>query len=421
MLIGRRSSRGAPGSEKSIPLFIAFDAALVCTVDDSLKSREQLSAELAVLREKVAVGAASPATRSGGEAFALGGSPHETDQLVRDVVASAPVIIWAVDRGGKFLLCEGKTLASIGLEPGEVVGRSVFDLYADYPRICDAVRGALRGQSVVENVEIEGIPFACWHAPLRTARNRVLGVVCVALDVSRYKQTEERLRTEQRRMQAMLSSQERDRRLTAYEIHDGLVQDIAGAQMRLETLLNDRRLPEGPVRQQFLTVSELIRKALGEARHLIGGLRPPILDDLGVVAAIEYLIDEQPADGTWFELEVDVHFDRLEPLLEGTIYRICQEAITNVQRHSRSPRATIRLLQIDDRLRVEIRDWGVGFRPGEIHGNRLGLQGIRERARLLHGWAEIDSEPGQGTRVCVELPLANIPMEFAITNDRSIE
>jgi signal transduction histidine kinase len=97
---------------------------------------------------------------------------------------------------------------------------------------------------------------------------------------------------------------------------------------------------------------------------------------LGVVAAIELLIDDQPPGGPSIDFRADVPFARLEPFVEGAIYRIVQEAITNIRRHSGSDRAQVRLTQFKDRLHVEVRDWGVGFDPKVIEGKRFGLRGI---------------------------------------------
>jgi signal transduction histidine kinase len=87
------------------------------------------------------------------------------------------------------------------------------------------------------------------------------------------------------------------------------------------------------------------------------------------------------------------------------IYRIVQEGLTNARRHSHSDRILVSLKQRDNRLRIEIRDWGVGFDPQTVHENRFGLQGIRERARLLEGRCRIKSKPGKGTCIVVELPV----------------
>jgi signal transduction histidine kinase len=137
--------------------------------------------------------------------------------------------------------------------------------------------------------------------------------------------------------------------------------------------------------------------------------------------SLESLVEDQSAGELSIQFTADVQSERLEPLLESVIYRIAQEAISNVRRHSKSDRTEIRLTQRNDRIRMEIRDWGVGFNPDRIEGKRLGLKGIRERARLMRGRAVIDSAPGKGTRMCVDLPSAPPPEETAITNDRSIE
>ncbi len=206
---------------------------------------------------------------------------------------------------------------------------------------------------------------------------------------------------------------DRDRRLTAFEIHDGFIQEATAAMMRLEALVETGRLPEGSGREEVEVSLHLIRKAVTEARRLVCGLCPPELDDLGVVAAIASMIDDQPPGGPSIDFRAEVQFTRLEPLLEGTVYRIVQEAITNVRRHSKSDRAEVRLTQVGDRLRVEVRDWGVGLDPNGVHRKRFGLRGIRERARLLGGRAKIESAPGKGTRVSADLPLARTPWEVA--------
>jgi signal transduction histidine kinase len=100
-----------------------------------------------------------------------------------------------------------------------------------------------------------------------------------------------------------------------------------------------------------------------------------------------------------------VKFDRLEPLLENAVYRIAQEALTNVHRHSQSAAATIELTQKDDVILLQIQDQGAGFDPERVEERCYGLAGIRERARVLGGCTVIESAPGKGTRISVELPV----------------
>ena len=337
--------------------------------------------------------------------------------LLCEILAEAPIIVWAVDRAGTVILSEGKKLEALGVEPGEMVGQSIFELYGDVPNVKRDILRAMKGESFGGAAELNGAVLSSWHTPLREASGRIVGVAGIAIDVTKQTQAEEVMLAERHLMESMLRSHERDRRLIAYEIHDGLVQDITGAQMQLEGMLHDDRVPQGPVRDQLQLALGLAQKAVRESRRFISGLRPPILDELGIVAAIKYLV------GPNIDLEIDVQFERLEPLLEATIYRIAQEAVTNIGRHSKSDRARIRLTQLDNRLQMEIRDWGAGFSLADVEEGRLGLQGIRERAQLLRGWAVIDSAPGKGTRVFVDLPLVECPKdkETVIANDRSIE
>ena len=145
---------------------------------------------------------------------------------------------------------------------------------------------------------------------------------------------------------------------------------------------------------------------MAEARRLIGGLRPPVLDEAGVVPAIEYLVAEhQRHDGPEIEFVHEVQFDRLAPPLESALFRIVQECLTNACRYSQSPKVRVELRQAGDRVRIDVQDWGVGFDLKQIGDGHFGLRGIRERARLLGGTVSIQTAPQQGTHVTVEFPL----------------
>jgi signal transduction histidine kinase len=107
----------------------------------------------------------------------------------------------------------------------------------------------------------------------------------------------------------------------------------------------------------------------------------------------------------------DVNCERTDYATQVAVYRIAQQALHNICRHSRAERAEIRLFRNEDRLRLEIEDWGIGFDPAGVNEDRFGLQGIRQRARLLRGRASIESAPGKGTRIVVELPAANASVQ----------
>ena len=226
-------------------------------------------------------------------------------------------------------------------------------------------------------------------------------------DMTERKEAQEALGREHRVLRELLKSQDRERQLIAYEIHDGLAQQLVGSIMQCETVrsLKDRNPAEANRRcDEGL---DMLRRSLAETRRLISGLRPPVLDELGVLAAIGHMVrDITAAGGPEIDYRSDVKFERLEPSLENAIYRVVQECLTNAHRYSRSSKVLIELIQDHGHLRIKVTDWGVGFDPSVKREGSFGLEGVRERARLLGGHATVSSVPGEGTQINVELPLA---------------
>lgn len=227
--------------------------------------------------------------------------------------------------------------------------------------------------------------------------------VAMVRDITERKRADEKLRTEQRTLHRLLKAHDQERKLIAYEIHDGLAQQLVAAIMRCQAVADG-----GTGTELGSQVLGLLRQCLAEARRLISGLRPPVLDECGVVKAVEGLLAQVDAEGG---PDVEFHHQglrqRLEPVLENSIYRVVQESLGNARRHSQSPRVRIGLIQQEDRIHIQVRDWGIGFDPESVAPSRYGLAGIHERARLLGGHATIDSTPGEGTTISVELP-ANV-------------
>jgi signal transduction histidine kinase len=208
----------------------------------------------------------------------------------------------------------------------------------------------------------------------------------------------------QQTLRALLDRQERERQLVAYEIHDGLAQYLSAAIMHLETY--EVGLPGGVGSDSHINeVLRLLREATAEARHLIAGLRPPALDELGLVAAIETLVADARLEIPHVEFAAALAEERLPADWETTLFRIAQESLTNIRRHARASRATIGLTrQPDGGILLQIRDDGRGFDPTAIPPQHFGLEGIKQRAAFLGGTATVTSSPGQGTVIEIRLP-----------------
>ena len=239
-------------------------------------------------------------------------------------------------------------------------------------------------------------------------------------EIKERRQTEDLLRKEQRYLRYLLELQDRDRQMVSYEIHDGFVQQLAAAIMELETFGRLAGRSDNEVWKTFETGQQRLNECMREARRLINGLRSPILDELGVVAAIEDLVS-QHSNQDKPEIAFIHQFDRkrLAPPLENVIFRIVQESLTNARRYSQSERLLVRLTQRDDSIRIEIQDWGIGFNPREVGDGHFGLEGIQERARLFGGSATIKSAMGKGTRIVVQLPLMGDVVPYSMKDLRN--
>lgn len=210
-------------------------------------------------------------------------------------------------------------------------------------------------------------------------------------------------------MARVIDAQEAERARVARDLHD----DIGQA---LTSVLLGLRLVEGSasaggdadaVRSRIEEVRDLVADALGAVRRLAFDLRPTVLDDLGLVAALERLVAETSARGglsTGLDLDGFEEGHRLAPELETVIYRIVQEALTNVSRHAGAANVTVTVRAEGHAVAGEIVDDGLGFDPAPL-GASLGLAGMRERASLAGGRLDVVSAPGSGTRVVFELPV----------------
>lgn len=272
----------------------------------------------------------------------------------------------------------------------------------------ECVRRALQSGEVqkIEHEDVLGRHFRCRLVPVGDDP-ATRQVVVIATDVSEQYRFQESLLREQQLLRRLLDLQEQERQLIACEIHDGVAQQLTAARFQFEAFqqLQTRNPPAAEA--AFAKGLELLGQGLAEARRLISGSRPPILDEQGLVPAVEHLICEwRERGGPQIEFVHAAPDERLPGLLETTIFRIVQEALANACRHSRSPRVFVQLVCDEQSIRLSVRDWGVGFDAREVSPSRFGLQGIRERARLLGGQAEVDAAPGKGTTISVELPLA---------------
>jgi len=301
-----------------------------------------------------------------------------------------------------------------GYTAEEAIGQSVFlltppDRVAEMKALLEKVNRG-EGTDSLDTVRRRKdgtlVDVSLTLSPIWDARGQVVGASVIVRDITERKQAQAALERERQTLKHLLQSSDHERQLIAYEIHDGLAQQLAGASMQFQTYWHLKDAKPRLAARAYDAAMTMLRQGHFEARRLISGVRPPILDESGVVAAVAHLVNEQRLEnGPTIELLSEVEFNRLAPIQENAVYRIVQEGLANACRHSRSQRVRVELVQQRDCLRIMVRDWGVGFSTTEIAEGRFGLHGIRERARLLGGQATFQSAPGEGACITVELPL----------------
>jgi signal transduction histidine kinase len=198
----------------------------------------------------------------------------------------------------------------------------------------------------------------------------------------------------------LLTVQEEERRAIAQELHDQVGQLLTGLRFRIEAA----RTEPAALSEALAVTDELLRTV----RELTLQLRPRMLDDLGLRPALEWHIDRfRNQTGIAVELDLALPTSRLSNILETTVYRIVQEALTNVARHSGARAAVVTIAADEHALHVEVSDRGCGFDTAAAlaKNNSLGLAGLAERIRLAGGSLELFSAAGQGTRIHAEFSL----------------
>lgn len=209
----------------------------------------------------------------------------------------------------------------------------------------------------------------------------------------------------------IIMAQEEERKRVAREIHDGPAQSFANVVMRAEFCIKLLDKEPTKVRDELYRLIDLVQKNLQDVRKIIFDLRPMVLDDLGLVPAIKRYTEEYLKEyGIYTDTTVAGSERRLDSSLEVALFRVIQESLTNVKKHSDAKRVMVKIEFLPNRVNVIVKDDGCGFDKEKTmlqkQGSGFGLIGMRERIQLLKGKFEIKTAPSKGTEVFISLPTA---------------
>ena len=340
-----------------------------------------------------------------------------TEENYRYMFDNASDAMWVHNTDGEILAANKACEELTGYTQEELIGMNMMRLFTtESLDVSREVRHKLfEGEDFKQPYEKKLIRKDGTTRILMTAASLVVidkevaGIQHVARDVTRERQLAESLRYY---VQQITRAQEGERKRIARELHDDASQPLLLLVQRLDTIVSSLS------QKKFATLREKLEDLRNQAVESLEGLRrsaqhlrPRILDDLGLIPALEWVAEDLHKN---YDIDVRVIVDgepcELPEEFQLLLFRIVQEALSNVRRHSKASKVGVELEFRQDKITLIVHDNGVGFEPPEEFADlagygKLGLAGMQERARLLSGSLEVRTESGKGTRVIVEAPI----------------
>jgi PAS domain S-box-containing protein len=339
-----------------------------------------------------------------------------SEERYREIFDNAHDAIWVQDMSGVITMANQACAEITGYSSDQLIGMKVSDFLSGeaLEKAREVRRRLLAGQMIdgpyeQEITKPDGTPARLWlTTTLITSHGQPKAFQLIARDITEQTRLQQNL---QSYLQHFTRTQEHERQRIARELHDETAQSLLLLAQRLDRLSSSPRLTIAPhPTEEIQSLRQEVLQTLANLRRLTQDLRPQILDDLGLVAALEWLADDLPHQfGVEVANDLDEDLPELADEAQLLLFRIAQEALRNVGRHSGAASATLSLKSSGDKVILTVTDDGKGFEmPKDISDlarlGKLGLLGMYERARLLCGTFEIRSSPGEGTTVVAELP-----------------
>jgi len=383
--------------------------------DQQTKLRARLKTAEETLRaiQSGEVDALMVSGRRGTKVVSLTGGEPTYRMLVEAMSEGAATL----SRDGVFLYCNRRFAKMMRRPPEKMTGIPLQSLVAETDRdslesvLRDARKTIVKGEFNLRRTDGSLIPVYLSLNRFRGFKGLALGMVITDLSEQKSKQAAEIKRDEATRrllLERAISAQEEERRRIARELHDEAGQLLTALLVGLRTLEDARKLAD--VKAQGNRLREITAQAIDEVGRLARGLHPTVLDDHGLGVALRRYADEYT---TTHNIAVDlalneVDSSNLTSSVQIALYRILQEALTNVARHSGAKAVSIRFVRLPTAAEVTISDDGCGFdaKTVAVSSHRLGIQSMRERAAMLGGKVSFISQ-SKGTGILVQIPLTN--------------
>jgi PAS domain S-box-containing protein len=334
---------------------------------------------------------------------------HRTLEI-HSILKYTPAVVYIKDKEGRYILVNSRFEELFDIKNEVVKGKTDYDVIpkkvADQFRASDLkVLADRRSYQEHEHIpQADGLhTYLSVKFPIYDESGSISGVCGILNDITALKKAQDQLR---RLSAGIMANQEKERSAIARELHDELGQVLTA--LRMDSVWMQQRLKnsDAEASERALSMCRLIDKNIEDVRGLAFRLRPGVLDDLGLVDALDWYTTD-------FERRTEIicvfEYFKVPPLSETVAtaaYRITQEAITNVARHAFASRVEVMLKAQNGSLILEVADDGRGFYSPDLSDSEgLGIAGMRERAVLVNGTLDVVSQPDKGTRVCFKVPI----------------
>ena len=365
-------------------------------------------------------------------ASSLAESLTQSEERYRMLTENAAGLAFVLDQGGRFLYVNQRSKDVLGYESDDMVGRYFGEFvtpeswarttaalkdavsrqskYVEYQWVAQRKDGAEVTLEVKASLSYQGFELHRHQGIARDASAEML----LKEELQKTGQELSLVRSREERMREYLSvanmAQEQERARIARDIHDGAVQYLVAMRRRLDLLKKDLARKNAGSKEALSDLDSLLDTATSDLRQFARNLRPPVLDDFGLVSACEWLADQTAKEGIKVVFSPAGDIRRLSPEIEVSAFRIVQEALANVVKHSGACLAEFTLDFGSQKLSISLSDNGKGFvlqgPPGSLgRAGQMGLIGMFERAELMGASMDIASEPGIGTTLTVSIPL----------------
>ncbi|WP_425618968.1 PAS domain S-box protein [Anatilimnocola sp. NA78] len=340
----------------------------------------------------------------------------EAEERFEAYMNHSPAIAWAKDEAGRIVYINKTCEERFRVRQADWQGKTDFELWpTEFAReIWENDQKVLANGvpiTVLEQTSQGDHQHNFWmniKFLFRDRANRKY-VGGIGIDITDMKQATNDLKNKQNLLRNLIEVQEQEKQFLCHEFHDGLIQYVFGAVMLLETCLRNPLAADSGANIQ--TAIDSLRRGIEDGRRAIRGIRPAVLDDFGLGAAIDDLVDQYSTSGILVSSQCDPEVGRLSNTIQTTVYRVVQEALNNAKKYSGTDVVRIKVKMVNGELHFEVRDFGTGFDVEAARKRGFGLLGMTERVRLLDGECLIQSDPDEGTCISVRLPIPTVREE----------